>query len=51
MMDMPRYIERTEKMRWSCSLYLYRKDGDTDNAVVKAVDTWFADFLKKKQNA
>lgn len=27
------------------------EDGDTNNAVVKAVDTWFADFLKKKQNA
>lgn len=27
------------------------EDGNTDDAVVKAVNTWFADFLKKKQNA
>lgn len=27
------------------------EDGDTDDAVIKAVDTWFADFLKKKLNA
>lgn len=27
------------------------EDGNTDDALIKAVNTWFVDFLKKKENA